>query len=180
MSDNPEDAVLVQAVLSGDAPAFGGLYDRYVRLVRAICLGSTGRLQDADDLCQEVFLRAHRELQTLQDSSKFGAWLVGIARLTGKEWQRARRRERLQSNTDHEPSCTWPDRIEVADEGANLLRMICRLKEDEQLALHLFYLKEEPVEAARAVMGLSRSGFYRVIDRAKRRLAMQFSHKVRM
>ncbi len=180
MSDHPEDAALVRAVLSGNTPSFGGLYDRYVRLVRAICLGLTGRLQDADDLCQEVFLRAHRELQTLQDGSRFGAWLVGIARLTGKEWQRARRRERLRSNTDHEPSCTWPDRIEAADEDANLLRMICRLKEDEQLALHLFYLKEEPVDAARAVMGLSRSGFYRVIDRAKRRLAMQFAQKVRM
>jgi RNA polymerase sigma-70 factor, ECF subfamily len=174
MPSQPDDAALVRTVLAGDALAFADLYDRYVRVVRAICLSKTGQLTDADDLSQEVFLRAHRELHTLRDEARFGSWLVGIARFAAKEWQRSRRRHRYLSSSAHEVACVWSDHVATADEDANLLRLIDRLKDDEQMALHLFYLQQEPVEAARAMMGLSRSGFYRVLDRAKRRLATQF------
>ena len=45
------------------------------------------------------------------------------------------------------------------------------LPERERLALHLFYLQEEPVEAAQEILGLSRSGFYRMLERARAQLA---------
>ena len=52
------------------------------------------------------------------------------------------------------------------------LRMaICGLPEKERLALHIHYLCEEPAEVAREMLGMSSSGFYKLIDRARRRLA---------
>jgi RNA polymerase sigma-70 factor, ECF subfamily len=51
-----------------------------------------------------------------------------------------------------------------------LLQAIARLPQRERLALHLFYLQERPAEVAQETMRLSRSGFYRVLDRARRRL----------
>ena len=40
------------------------------------------------------------------------------------------------------------------------------------MAVHVFYLQEHPVEHARALLGLSRSGFYRALERARKRLKL--------
>jgi DNA-directed RNA polymerase specialized sigma24 family protein len=52
------DNELVQAAVAGDRAAYGTLYDRYAPLVRAVCYDHTRNLADAQDLAQDVFLRA--------------------------------------------------------------------------------------------------------------------------
>ena len=64
---------------------------------------------------------------------------------------------------------------ELSDEFAHEYRLISQLDDNERLALHLFYLQEFPVKAARTMMALSRSRFYRVLKRAKRRLTRQLN-----
>ena len=51
-----------------------------------------------------------------------------------------------------------------------LREMITTLPERERLALHTFYLQGSSAETARRILGLSRSGFYRVLERARKRL----------
>lgn len=178
MHSEIQDADLVKDVLDGKLVAFGDLYDRYVGLIRAVCVDATGRSQDVDDLTQEIFLRAHKQLHKLRDASKVGAWLVGIARLTAKEWRRAQSREMAKTNSDPDAAHLTPDCVAAAEDFAQLRQAMTQLEEDERLALHLFYLQEEPVVAARSVMGLSRSGFYRVLERAKKNLAAKLSQEV--
>ncbi len=50
---------------------------------------------------------------------------------------------------------------------------VAALPEKQRLALHAFYLQEQDVEQARAVVGLSRSGFYHLISRARQRLRLK-------
>jgi DNA-directed RNA polymerase specialized sigma24 family protein len=50
-------------------------------------------------------------------------------------------------------------------------RTIAMLPERERLALHTFYLQEQSADDARRIMGLSRSGFYRALERARKQLA---------
>lgn len=52
-----------------------------------------------------------------------------------------------------------------------LTEAIDRLPEQERLAVHLFYLDPDPVRAAREALGLSRSGFYKLLARAREHLA---------
>lgn len=47
------------------------------------------------------------------------------------------------------------------------------LADEERLAIHLHYLEHDPVAAARESLGLSRSGFYKLLARARNRLAEQ-------
>ena len=65
---------LVNSVRSGNLEAFGVLYDRFGRLVRAICYDRLGHQADAEDLAQEVFLTAFDKLDQLQNPEKFGSW----------------------------------------------------------------------------------------------------------
>jgi RNA polymerase sigma-70 factor (ECF subfamily) len=163
------DSELVQAAADGDKNAYGLLYDRYAPLVRAICYDHTRHLTDAQDLAQDVFLRAYERLGSLRKPEGFGRWLVGIARLRCREWQRQKHRERPRQQAIQEAILsgrTSPGNGEVEQ----LRRQVARLPEKERLALHAFYLREHSAEEARRTLGLSRSGFYRVLERGRKRL----------
>jgi RNA polymerase sigma-70 factor (ECF subfamily) len=70
---------LIVAAQAGDRAAFGRLYGRYARMVHGIALARL-RSQEADDVVQEVFVRALDQLHALRDVDGFGAWLTAIAR----------------------------------------------------------------------------------------------------
>ena len=174
VGENPvvtcSDANLVEAVLSGDRSAYAELYDRYARLVRAICYDATRDLNHARDLSQEVFLRAYRKLGDLRDADRFAGWLVGIARTVCREWRRRRLRDR-QEYVGASPESADCDQISSGDERiANLREAMQLLPERERLALHVFYLQGESAEVVQGVLGLSLSGAYRLMDRARQKL----------
>jgi len=78
MIDGIEDG-LVRASRDGDRSAFGRLYTRYSRMVHAIVLARVPA-GEADDLVQDVFVSALRQLHALRDEHAFGGWLAAIAR----------------------------------------------------------------------------------------------------
>ena len=165
----PSDKMLVRAVLAGDKAAYEKLYDRYAPLIRAVCYDTTGNLADAQDLAQDVFMRAHENLDQLRDPDRFGKWLVGIARLRCHEWLRRdlQLRDKRVEFSEAQIAVQDPpddDRIEL------LRKMIATLPDKERLALHTFYLQGNSADNARRIMGLSKSGYYRVLERARKRL----------
>ena len=81
------DDVLVGAARAGDRSAFGLLYDRYARMVHGILLCRVPP-RDVDDLVQEVFLLVLRQLHSLRDVSRFGAWLGAITRNRANDYYR--------------------------------------------------------------------------------------------
>jgi RNA polymerase sigma-70 factor (ECF subfamily) len=74
-----EDDGLIRAASNGDRLAFGELYVRYARMVHAILLARVPP-GDAEDLVQEVFLSAMRQLRGLRTAASFKGWLGAIAR----------------------------------------------------------------------------------------------------
>jgi RNA polymerase sigma-70 factor (ECF subfamily) len=82
-----EEDSLVSAARNGDRAAFGRLYDRYGRVVHGILLARVPP-REVDDLVQEVFLSALRQLHSLRDLSRFGAWLGTITRNRANDYFR--------------------------------------------------------------------------------------------
>ena len=164
------DEELVRRSLAGDRAAFAALYDRYARLVRAICYQRVAGLSDAQDVAQEVFLRAYQNLGRLRKPERFGSWLIGISRTVCKEWRRRRRRDRLRFGRLGAADAAAADEGNDETELDALRRAMSALPERERLALHVHYLQRRPVESARRLFGLSRSGFYRLLERARSRL----------
>jgi len=81
---------IVRAARGGDRQAFGLLYEAYARMVHGILLTRVPP-SEADDLAQEVFLKAMRELPRLRDDCAFGGWLASIARNRAHDYHRRRR-----------------------------------------------------------------------------------------
>jgi RNA polymerase sigma-70 factor (ECF subfamily) len=163
-----EDAELANRAAAGDPRAAGEIYDRYAPLVRAVALDATGSLADADELVQQVFLRALGALAQLREPGSLCGWLVGIARREGAEYRRAAAQRRGRFNPLVEEPC---DRAESPGELVDeVRRAVSRLPERERLAVHIHYLCGHPVEVAREALGLSPSGFYKLLERARERL----------
>ncbi len=74
-----EDDALIAAAAQGDRSAFGELYSRYARMVHGILLARVPP-GDAEDLVQDVFMSAMRQLRVLRTAAAFKGWLAAIAR----------------------------------------------------------------------------------------------------
>ena len=85
-----DDGVLVRTARDGDEAAFGRLYERYARVVHGLLLARVPRA-DVEDLVQEVFVTAWRNLRTLRDPAAFGGWLSIIARNRATDYHRRSR-----------------------------------------------------------------------------------------
>jgi RNA polymerase sigma-70 factor, ECF subfamily len=82
-----DDAVLVRDACDGDEGAFGRLYGRYARVIHGLLLVRVPRA-DVDDLVQDVFVTAWRNLRALRDPAAFGGWLSTIARNRATDYHR--------------------------------------------------------------------------------------------
>ena len=86
------DADLVEAVLGGDRASFEVLVRRHERAVLGVALGILRDYHAAQDAVQDAFVAAYEELGTLRHGSRFGAWVLGIARRRAIDLWRKRSR----------------------------------------------------------------------------------------
>jgi RNA polymerase sigma-70 factor, ECF subfamily len=179
----PTDADLVAKALAGEREAFACLYDRYARLVRAVVYGVAMDWPMVQDMTQECFLRAYKNLARLREPDRFGRWMVGIARQVARERRRSIRRDRhkfvgsdaLEVPYDSDVSGA----IESEEETKLVLRRLAELPERERIAIHAFFLQECDARQAADLLGLSRSGAYALLERALARLAALVHCRVR-
>ena len=100
-SGDTSDDGLVRAAAEGDRPAFGELYVRYARMVHGILLARVPP-GDAEDLVQEVFLSAMKQLRGLRTAAAFRGWLGAIARNRVMDYFRANRANVPLEEVEHE------------------------------------------------------------------------------
>lgn len=171
----PTDGELVAQSLAGNREAFGCLYDRYARLVRAVASGVSLDWPAVQDLAQESFLRAYRNLGRLREPDRFGAWVVGIARQVARERRRTLRRDRHEfvgeAPLEIELQSDGGETIDRAEQTQLMLRMLGKLGERERLAIHVFFLQEHDANRSAELLNVSRSGLYALVNRGLKRLA---------
>jgi RNA polymerase sigma-70 factor (ECF subfamily) len=85
-----EQATLVRAARSGDRVAFGALYQQCGRLVHGILLAYVP-YHEAEDLMQDVFVKALERLPELREPAAFRGWLLAIARHIATDHQRGKK-----------------------------------------------------------------------------------------
>lgn len=86
------DREAVERVSAGDTNAFRALVERHSRNVFKLGYRMTGNEQDAEDVVQETFLRAFRQLKTFDGRASFGTWIFRIAANYSRDLIRSRRR----------------------------------------------------------------------------------------
>jgi RNA polymerase sigma factor (sigma-70 family) len=103
------DAMLIARVVhADDRHAFGELVGRHQGMVRGFLRRMLGRAADlADDLAQETFIKAHRNLRSYRGGAKFSVWLCAIAANELRaEWRRRKRRAEFTEDEVFDASVT--------------------------------------------------------------------------
>ena len=87
MAPPDDECNQIKNSLAGNAEACAALVKEYQKMVHAVAFRMTGSLADAEDLTQETFLRAFRQLDTFRAESKFSTWLCRIAVNLSLNWR---------------------------------------------------------------------------------------------
>jgi RNA polymerase sigma-70 factor (ECF subfamily) len=145
----PREAALVALAARGDDAAFGELVRLRQATLRGLLRRWCGNAALADDLAQDAFVQAWRNLHRLEKPAAFGGWLRQIAL---NVWlQHARKSKRLMRELDGEEPA--PEAIPAAPEaGIYLERALDRLSAGERLCVLLSHAEGmSHAEVARAV-----------------------------
>jgi len=75
----PEDRSVVERMQAGERDALGEVYEQYAKRVYAFALRRLRDREEAEDVCQDVFVEVARSIQSFQGRSALGTWILGIA-----------------------------------------------------------------------------------------------------
>lgn len=142
-----EDAQLVEACLGGRAEAFETIVSRYQGLVCSLTFSGTGRLDSSEELAQETFVRAWKNLDQLKEPAKLRPWLCSIARNLIHNHTRSQKNapsnradldEELATNHDDGPEATMIRQ----EEEQMICTALARIPDEYRQPLILFYRQD--------------------------------------
>ena len=165
------DAELVARVRQGDVEAFGPLAQRYERTLLAAALAKVRDIHTAEDVVQSALLRAFQRLNTLRDASKFGPWLIQIARrqMTDAVRAHAVRVTVPVGDCEHQRVVGGPGG-DVGSDAEDLLDAVARLPDHERVVLGLRYFDGHRVSEIAAITGRPVGTVTKQLSRAIERL----------
>lgn len=145
------------------------IWYEFSAVLKRFILKRVGDEQVADDILQEVFIKVHRHLDTLQDDARLESWLYQITRNAIADHYR--RRPELAPLDDDMPIEVQEDEDELQRALAVSVRgMMDTLPEQDRMALVLDSLAGVPQAEIGARMGLSVSGAKSRVQRARAKL----------
>ena len=170
-----EDSALVDRARRGDMDAFEVLVRRYRNDVYALCYYFTRNREDAWDLSQEVFIKAHRALAGFRGDAGFKTWLLRIAANQSKDQLKKRRLQTTPYDdawqpADAETGQTPGEAAEASEIGAAIDTAVSRLPAKHQMAFVLREYKGLSYQEMAEVMQCSVGTVMSRLFHARRRL----------
>jgi RNA polymerase sigma-70 factor (ECF subfamily) len=188
----PSDADLVQQTCAGDRSAFDVLIERYQRRATAVAYRLLGNTHDALEVCQEAFIRAYRNLETLEERQRFGSWLLRIVTNLSLNFRRSRavggpklsfedfildgeqRRDELVADAEH--SDERPGARFAAEELSAIVQAaLGELPDQQRAALVLFSIEQLPQKEVAGILDCSVEAVKWHVFQARKKLKQRLS-----
>jgi RNA polymerase sigma-70 factor (ECF subfamily) len=164
----PDQELISRVIACDDHAAFGELVRRHQSAVRGFLRHlARGDHALSDDLAQEAFVRAYRDLARFRGTSTFLTWILGIAH---NQWRNARRRVQFTAFAAASDEPFVPDLTSASDLRADLAAALRTLSPDEQLALHVCYQQGLTHEEAAVLLDWPLGTVKTHVARAKEKL----------
>jgi RNA polymerase sigma-70 factor (ECF subfamily) len=183
-ADRSGDLALVERVRSGDLAAFEELYRAHAGRLYSVACRMLGSPADAEDLLQDIFLAAHRKLDSFRGESALGTWLYRLATNLCLDHLRSRaaRSNQLTDPLDDEPGLADAGGRGLADRTVtkmDLERALAQLPEGCRAAFVLHDIEGlEHREVAQA-LGIAEGTSKSQVHKARLRLRALLSGSLR-
>jgi RNA polymerase sigma factor (sigma-70 family) len=190
MSTGPSDTEIISQVLKGDHNAYALLVERYKSYVFTLTLRFTKNREDAEEVSQDIFIKAYRYLADFKGTAKFSTWLYTIVNTTCITFLRKKRLdvqslddERTFEVADSKDSGFQANQVEQKSRQNMVNQAIALLNPDDAEIITLFYKNEQSLEEIAQILGLeantAKVRLHRARTRLKEKMEKYFAEEVR-
>lgn len=177
MHTEGSDMELIRQVLGGDQNAYGVLVDRYKNFVFTIVLRYIKSREDAEEVSQDIFVKAYRFLSDYKGTAKFSTWLYTITTTSCITFLRKKKPEnaslddeRVFAAADEVDGGLSANQVEQKSRIATVNAAINMLSPDDAQVITLFYKGEQTLEEIAQIMGKEPNTVKVQLHRARGRL----------
>jgi RNA polymerase sigma factor (sigma-70 family) len=190
MSTGLNDNELISKVLSGDQQAYASLVSRYQNYVFTLALRFTKSREDAEEVSQDIFIKAYRALADFRGASKFSTWLYTIVNTTCITFLRKKKlevhsldNEKVFEVADNQDSGMRANMIEQKSRVSMVNQAIKMLSADDAEVITLFYKSEQSLEEIAQILGVeantAKVRLHRARTRLKEKMETHFAQEVK-
>ncbi len=177
------DVQLISKILGGDDTAFSTLVEKYQKGIHALVWRKIGDFHYAEEITQDTFLNAYKNLSTLKEPSQFAGWLYVIANRLCINWNQ-RNKSKLQSlastpmeeieHSSYNRYVLEQREAEATERRHRLVRnLLEKLPESERTVITLYYLGGMKSKEIGKFLGVSVHTVTSRLHRARKRLAQE-------
>ena len=170
-----EEAHIIKEILNGKTEQYEYFLDRYGQQVFVLVDRIVSCQEDAEELTQDVFLKAFQQLSSFKAESSFSTWIYRIATNIAISAVRKKRNDvlRLDDSVFANLSDTQVD-AELEDESEEqmerLQQAMNQLEADERALITLYYLEEKPLAEVAFILGLTEGNAKVKLHRIRKKL----------
>ena len=174
------DIALIHRTLNGDDNAFAELVKKYQKQVHALVWRKIGDFHTAEEITQDVFLKAYQRLTTLKKPQSFASWLYVIAANDCSTWLRKKRLKTQpleDTSVAHLEKATYSGYVIAENERTSaeaqrdvVKKLLAKLQESERTVITLFYFAEMTCKEISEFLGVSANTIKSRLSRARHRL----------
>jgi RNA polymerase sigma factor (sigma-70 family) len=190
MSTGPSDIEIIGLVLKGDHNAYAQLVERYKSYVFTLVLRFIKSREDAEEVSQDIFIKAYRSLADFRGTAKFSTWLYTIVNTTCITFLRKKRldvhsldNENVFELADSRASGFSANQVEQKSRVGMVNQAIGLLSPDDAEIITLFYKNEQTLEEISHILGVetntAKVRLHRARTRLKEKMEKHFAAEVR-
>ena len=190
MSTGLGDNEIISKVLKGEQNAYAELVNRYQAYVFTLVLRMIKSREDAEEVAQDVFIKAYRSLADFRGESKFSTWLYTIANTTSITFLRKKKldvhsldNEKVFEVADSKDSGFRANLVEQKSRVNMVNEAIAMLSHDDAEIITLFYKAEQNLEEIARILRLETNTvkvrLHRARTRLKDKMEKNFSEEVK-
>ena len=170
------DEYYINETLNGNVNAYAFLVERYKHMVFTLTIRIVKNREEAEEVSQDVFVKAYKNLKSFKGESKFSTWIYKIGYYASLDVVKKNKRQINSINIDEFNEGNIGSMqdglkyLEAKERKKVINDALLRLDEDEQVILTLYYFEEMPLKEISKVVNLSLENIKVKLFRARKKL----------
>ncbi|MCJ8210268.1 sigma-70 family RNA polymerase sigma factor [Mucilaginibacter sp. RS28] len=170
-----DEQAVIASILKGNLQAFKLLVNQYEKLVFFVISRLVREEQDREDICQEVFIKVHKNLHTFKQESKLSTWIARIAYLTAINFVRQNKKYQQRDYPDDPDKYHFttedPEELLIKKNTAAYVNyLIGKMPEQYRVLLTLYHLNEFSYQEIENITGMPEGTVKNYLFRARKLL----------